>query len=125
MFWVDGWLLRPHFKKEVKLLTGLEEQECLFHSNLDGPAMQLHCKEKCQSMERNSLEELKAHLMQTDERFRGLAAQHHEYARLIDELESKPVLTADEEVEEHRLKKLKLRLKDEMESMMLEHAAHA
>lgn len=80
-------------------------------------------------MQRNSREdkheELKAHLMQTDERFRSLASQHQEYDRLIEALESKAALTPEEELEEHRLKKLKLRLKDEMELMMLGHAAHA
>ena len=77
-------------------------------------------------MERNSTQdELKAHLMQTDESFRTLVAQHHDYDRLIEELENKPVLTSEEEVEEHRLKKLKLRLKDQMESMMMSLAAHA
>ena len=76
-------------------------------------------------MERNNQDEMKAHLMQTDESFRTLMAQHHEYDRLIDELEHKPVLSVEEEIEEHRLKKLKLRLKDQMETVILSHAAHA
>ena len=66
-------------------------------------------------------EELKAHLMQTNESFRHLMDQHHEYDALVSELESKPVLTADEEIEEHRLKKLKLQLKDQMEHIVSEH----
>jgi len=66
-------------------------------------------------------EELKAHLMQTNETFRNLHSQHHEYDVLVDELESKPSLSAEEEIEEHRLKKLKLRLKDQMEQMMSEY----
>jgi len=68
-------------------------------------------------MERNSLEEIKAHLMQTSEEYRNLLNKHHEYDRQVDALESKHVLTPEEEVEEHRLKKLKLHLKDEMERM--------
>ena len=77
-------------------------------------------------MDRNSEDEIKAHLMQTSERYRQLAQQHSEYDRLVRELENKHVLTAQEEVEEHRLKKLKLRLKDEMEQMVSEHRlAHA
>ena len=54
--------------------------------------------------------------MQTDEHFRNLVVQHNEYKRLVEALEAKPVLTAEEELEEHRLKKLKLHLKDQMES---------
>ena len=69
-------------------------------------------------MERNAQEELKAHLMATSEEFRQLASQHLEYARQLDSLESLPHLTYDQELEETRLKKLKLRLKDQMEAIM-------
>ena len=72
-------------------------------------------------MDRNTQEEIKAHLMQTNERFRDLCSQHHEYDQLVANLEQKHVLTAEEEVEEHRLKKLKLHLKDQMEYMMSEY----
>ncbi|HVY92458.1 MAG TPA: DUF465 domain-containing protein [Bryobacteraceae bacterium] len=72
-------------------------------------------------MEKTIQEELKAHLMQTNETFRNLITQHHEYDVLVEKLESKPALTAEEEIEEHRLKKLKLRLKDQMEQMMSEY----
>ena len=65
--------------------------------------------------------ELKAHLMQTNETFRNLMNQHHEYDVLVERLESKPALTADEEIEEHRLKKLKLQLKDQMEQIVSEY----
>jgi uncharacterized protein YdcH (DUF465 family) len=68
-------------------------------------------------MDRNP-DELKAHLMETDEEFRRLAAQHAEYKRKVEELEAKPRLSAEEEVEEHRLKKLKLKLKDQMSEIM-------
>ncbi len=44
-------------------------------------------------MERNAQEELKAHLMATNEEFRLLANQHHDFARKLDELESLPHLT--------------------------------
>ena len=71
-------------------------------------------------MERNTQDEIKAHLMQTNEHFRDLLTQHHEYDRLVEELENKHVLTAAEEIEEHRLKKLKLHLKDQMEQMVRE-----
>ena len=38
-------------------------------------------------MERNAQEELKAHLMETNEEFRKLAGQHSEYARKLEMLE--------------------------------------
>ena len=79
-------------------------------------------------MDRNTLEEIKAHLMQTNEHYRDLMRQHHEYDLLVDDLERKTTPTPQEELEEHRLKKLKLHLKDEMEQMVseynLQHASH-
>ncbi|MES1262056.1 MAG: DUF465 domain-containing protein [Acidobacteriota bacterium] len=72
-------------------------------------------------MDTNTLEETKAHLMQTNEQYRDLLRRHHEYDGLVEVLENKQVLTAEEELEEHRLKKLKLHLKDQMEQMVKEH----
>ena len=69
-------------------------------------------------MERNAPEELKAHLMATHEEFRRLASQHSDFAKQLDALESLPHLTQEQELEETRLKKLKLRLKDQMEAIM-------
>lgn len=69
-------------------------------------------------MERIAQEELKAHLMATNEEFRRLAAQHSEYAHKLDDLEALPHLTDEEQLEEHRLKKIKLRLKDQMEAIL-------
>ena len=69
-------------------------------------------------MEQNAQEDLKAHLMQTSPEFRDLVDQHCVYKRLVSDLEAKPFLTEDEEVEEQRLKKLKLHLKDQMEQML-------
>ena len=69
-------------------------------------------------MERNAQEELKAHLMSTNEEFQRLATQHSEYAKQIDALEALPHLTLDQELEETRLKKMKLHLKDQMEAIL-------
>ena len=67
--------------------------------------------------------ELKAHLMATSEEFRQLAARHAEYDRLLDAIEAKPHVTPEDEVEEHRIKKLKLRVKDQMNEIMARHRA--
>jgi uncharacterized protein YdcH (DUF465 family) len=72
-------------------------------------------------MEQTPQEDIKAHLMQTNEQYRQLAGKHHEYKRLVEALEAKTVLTAEEELEEHRLKKLKLHIKDEMEQLVNEY----
>ncbi len=69
-------------------------------------------------MEFNSQEELKAHLMATNEEFRELVARHSEYDRQIAAIESLPHVTPEAEIEEHRLKKLKLRLKDQISDML-------
>ena len=63
-------------------------------------------------------DELKAHLMATDESFRQLAEQHAQYARQLDAIEAKDHLTLEDEAEEHRLKKLKLLLKDQMTEIL-------
>ena len=67
--------------------------------------------------------ELKAHLMATSEEFRQLAAQHAEYDRMLDAIEAKPHVTPEDEVEEHRIKKLKLRVKDQMNEIMARYRA--
>jgi uncharacterized protein YdcH (DUF465 family) len=69
-------------------------------------------------MERIAQEELKAHLMATNEEYRVLANQHTEYAHKLDALEALPHLTDEEQLEEHRLKKIKLHIKDQMEAIV-------
>jgi uncharacterized protein len=63
-------------------------------------------------------EELKAHLIETDEGFRLLAKQHCEYKKQLEALSSRPYLGPEEQLEETRIKKLKLRLKDQMQEIM-------
>ena len=72
-------------------------------------------------MEQNAQAEIKAHLMQTNEQFRELVNRHHEYDVKVEALEAKQALTPEEELEEHRLKKLKLHLKDEIQQFLQEH----
>jgi len=69
-------------------------------------------------MERNAQEELKAHLMTNNEDYRRLAGQHSEFAKKLDDLESRPHLSNEEQLEETRLKKMKLRVKDQMEAIL-------
>ncbi len=63
-------------------------------------------------------DELKAHLMETDAEFRRLATEHCQYKRQLEAFSSRAYLTPEEQVEETRIKKLKLRLKDQMQDMM-------
>jgi uncharacterized protein YdcH (DUF465 family) len=53
-------------------------------------------------------------LITEDEDFRRWSQEHHRYEDRLAELAGKPVLSAEEEVEEKQLKKRKLLLKDQM-----------
>lgn len=55
-------------------------------------------------------------LLASSEQFRKLADEHSNYSQRLDSLTNKKYLSEDEKIEEIRLKKLKLRLKDEMET---------
>jgi uncharacterized protein YdcH (DUF465 family) len=70
----------------------------------------------------NTQEELKTHLMQADAEFRRLA-EHASYHQQLEALEAKSHLTTAEEVEEHRLKKVKLQLKDQMNAIISRYRA--
>jgi len=72
-------------------------------------------------MEKFSQEELKAYLINSNEEYRSLANKHAEYKRLIEAIEQKPHVTPEDEDEEHRLKKLKLACKDQMQAIVTRH----
>ena len=59
----------------------------------------------------------KDQLIASHEEFRKLAHEHTQYEQRLDSLIHKRFLTDDEKLEEVRLKKLKLRLKDQMQSI--------
>jgi len=54
---------------------------------------------------------------QTSPNFEELRSQHQDHERRLEELKQQPRLTPEEEMEEKRLKKLKLHLKDQMERL--------
>ena len=56
-------------------------------------------------------------LIASNEEFRRLVTEHSQYSQRLDSLTQKRFLSEDEKIEEVRLKKLKLRLKDQMESL--------
>jgi uncharacterized protein YdcH (DUF465 family) len=56
-------------------------------------------------------------LLASNEEFRRLADEHLQYSQRLDSLVNKKYLSEEEKVEEVRLKKLKLHLKDQMESL--------
>ena len=72
-------------------------------------------------MENHTQEELKAHLLQTNDQFRTLAEQHAQLKKKLEAIESKPHVTEADELEEQRLKKLKLHLKDQMNEILAHH----
>jgi uncharacterized protein len=63
-------------------------------------------------------------LIANHEEFRKLATEHTEYEKRLNSLIQKRFLTDDEKLEEVRLKKLKLRLKDQMESIERQFRQH-
>jgi uncharacterized protein YdcH (DUF465 family) len=56
-------------------------------------------------------------LFANHEEFRQLVLEHTQYEERLGSLTQKRYLTDDEKLEEVRLKKLKLRLKDQMQSI--------
>jgi uncharacterized protein YdcH (DUF465 family) len=70
-------------------------------------------------------EDLKDRLLETNEEYRELVSKHHALDDRLHELESKAHLTDDEQLEEVSLKKRKLHIKDQMESLLRQHGAPA
>ncbi len=64
-------------------------------------------------------------LLTGHDRFQRLAQEHSQYSQRLESLTQKRYLTEEEKLEEVRLKKLKLRLKDQMHTLEQEVYRHS
>jgi uncharacterized protein YdcH (DUF465 family) len=63
-------------------------------------------------------EEIKEHLMSSSPDFRRLAEEHHQYEGKLQEIHTRTHMSVQDHLEEITLKKKKLQLKDQMNSMI-------
>ena len=63
-------------------------------------------------------EAIREELMANNPEYRRLREEHTQYASQLNQLAAKNFLTEEEKLEEVRLKKLKLRVKDRMELLV-------
>ena len=63
-------------------------------------------------------EAIREQLMANNPEFQRLREEHIRYSQRLDELSTKNHLSEQEQLEEIQLKKMKLRVKDEMEMMV-------
>jgi uncharacterized protein YdcH (DUF465 family) len=63
-------------------------------------------------------EEIKEQLMSSSTAFRRLAEEHHQYEGKLQEMHSRTHMSAQDHLDEITLKKKKLQLKDQMNSMI-------
>jgi uncharacterized protein len=67
------------------------------------------------------VDSVREQLLAGHEEFRRLAQEHTQHSQRLNSLIEKRYLSEDEKIEEVRLKKLKLRLKDQMENIQAEY----
>ena len=63
-------------------------------------------------------EEIKEHLVSANPEFRRLVEEHKQHEGKLEELHSRQHMTEQDHLEEIRLKKKKLHIKDQMNSMV-------
>lgn len=63
-------------------------------------------------------EEIKEHLMSSNPDFRRLVEEHHQYEGKLQELHHRQHMSEQDHLDEITLKKKKLQLKDQMNSMI-------
>ena len=67
--------------------------------------------------------EIRDHLMASSDEFQRLAAEHSRYEAQLEQLTKEPYLSSEAILQQLELKKLKLRVKDQMERIIAR-AAH-
>lgn len=67
------------------------------------------------------VDSVREQLLASHEQFRRLAQEHTQHSQRLNSLIEKRFLSDDEQMEEVRLKKLKLHLKDQMENIESEY----
>jgi uncharacterized protein YdcH (DUF465 family) len=72
-----------------------------------------------------TLQETRERLLAGDAEFRRLAEEHSRYEAQLEQLSTTPYLSAEDILLEAQLKKMKLRVKDEMERRVALHSRAA
>jgi uncharacterized protein len=113
----DNGCLLAHYQLSEAMHSATPGQ--ILKSNSQNPTRRGHSNQEKSPMENHTQdEELKAHLLSSNEHFRTLAEQHAQLKHQVEEIESKSHVTEQDEIEEQRLKKLKLHVKDQMLEMV-------
>ncbi len=68
-----------------------------------------------------SPQEIRERLIATDAEFQRLAQEHSRYEAQLEQLSKAPYLSSEDIIRQSTLKKLKLRVKDEMEQLIARH----
>lgn len=66
----------------------------------------------------SQIDQTRERLSREDRQYRHLTEKHQEYEKRLAELQHMRFLNSDEQIEEVKLKKLKLSVKDEMERLV-------
>ncbi len=65
--------------------------------------------------------DVRAQLLASDAEFQRLAQEHSRYEAQLEQLSKAPYLSSEDLIRQTQLKKLKLRVKDEMEQLVARH----